>query len=251
MWPAPSAATAGSQSSPPQYPSSTGPLSTGAAPAARTGTKTAKRRTTTGSTSQHQRRIRLPARATTSTQPQEHLIVGAQPGHPQARKRPAYSRSEAATAQGTFPGRPGQHPGGLPPTGCALPKAAPAAPAPNSQAIPDAPETRPPRGPELSCPSRRAPRGAVRQRRLAAVTGACLLAAVTASFLCLGYRALRAAETPRAWQIRRRARAACRAARAAQVAAVRDAAERDHLIDSYLAQVTPLIPKTSPAQQLD
>jgi hypothetical protein len=35
------------------------------------------------------------------------------------------------------------------------------------------------------------------------------------------------------------------------VAAVRDAAEREHLIDTYLAQVTPLILKTTPAQQLD
>jgi hypothetical protein len=34
------------------------------------------------------------------------------------------------------------------------------------------------------------------------------------------------------------------------VAAVRDAAERDHLIDTYLAQVTPLILKTSLVQQL-
>ena len=38
-----------------------------------------------------------------------------------------------------------------------------------------------------------------------AVAGAFLFTAATAGFLCLGYRALRAAETPQAWRARREA----------------------------------------------
>jgi hypothetical protein len=64
---------------------------------------------------------------------------------------------------------------------------------------------------------------------VSAIIGAVLFTAATAGFLCLGYRALRAAETPQAWRARRRARAAWRAARRDQDVADRDAAERDRL----------------------
>ena len=56
-----------------------------------------------------------------------------------------------------------------------------------------------------------------------AFTGAALFTAATAGFLALGYRALRAAETPQAWRARRAAHAARQAARTAQAAAERDA----------------------------
>ena len=56
-----------------------------------------------------------------------------------------------------------------------------------------------------------------------AVTGASLFTVATAGFLSLGYRALRAAETPQAWHARRAARTACQAARAARATADRDA----------------------------
>jgi hypothetical protein len=77
-----------------------------------------------------------------------------------------------------------------------------------------------------------------------AIAGGCLFAAVTAGLLCIGYRALRAAESPPAWRARQRARTAFRAARAARAAALSDAAERDHLIDAYLRQVWRLAPAT-------
>ena len=77
-----------------------------------------------------------------------------------------------------------------------------------------------------------------------AAAGAWLFGAVTAGFLCLGYRALRAAESPPAWRARQRARTAFRAAQAARAAALSDAAERDHLIDAYLRQVWRLAPAT-------
>ena len=77
-----------------------------------------------------------------------------------------------------------------------------------------------------------------------ATAGACLFTAVTAGFLCLGYRALRAAESPPTWRARWRARTALRAARAARAAALSEAAERDHLIDACLRQVRRLAPAT-------
>ena len=82
-----------------------------------------------------------------------------------------------------------------------------------------------------------------------AVAGACLFTAATAGFLFLGYRALRAAETPQAWRARRCARAAYRSAQAARAVADRDAAERDRLIDAYLGQVRRQVLKTCPAKQ--
>jgi len=82
-----------------------------------------------------------------------------------------------------------------------------------------------------------------------AAAGAFLFTAATGGFVFLGYRALRAAETPQAWRARRRARAAARKAEAARAAANRDAAERDRLIDAYLKEVRRHVLKTCPADE--
>lgn len=79
-----------------------------------------------------------------------------------------------------------------------------------------------------------------------ATVGAFLFTAVTAGFLCLGYRALRAAETPQAWRARRAVRKAWQAARAARATADRDAKERDRLILAYLGHIRKLVLKTYP-----
>ncbi len=82
-----------------------------------------------------------------------------------------------------------------------------------------------------------------------AFAGAALFTAATAGFLCLGYRALRAAETPQAWRARREARKARQAARAARATADRDERERDRLIDAYLGQVRRVVLKTCPVDE--
>ncbi len=82
-----------------------------------------------------------------------------------------------------------------------------------------------------------------------AFTGASLFTVATAGFLALGYRALRAAETPQAWHARRAARAARQAARAAQATADRDARERDRLIDAYLRHVRQVVLRTCAVEQ--
>lgn len=82
-----------------------------------------------------------------------------------------------------------------------------------------------------------------------ALAGAGLFTAATAAFLCLGYRFLRAAETPQTWRARRRACRARRAARDARVTAERDARERDRFIDAYLVHVRRLIQRTCPVSQ--
>lgn len=85
-----------------------------------------------------------------------------------------------------------------------------------------------------------------------ASTGAGLFTAATGAFLFLGYRALRAAETPAAARARRAARVACRAAQAAAEVARRDTDERDRLIDAYLCQVRRVLQRTCPSgEQLD
>jgi hypothetical protein len=84
----------------------------------------------------------------------------------------------------------------------------------------------------------------------AATAGAALFTAATAGFVFLGYRALRAAETPQAWRARRRARAAYRVAQAARETADRDAVHRDRLIDACLRQVRRVALRTCPAEQL-
>jgi hypothetical protein len=82
-----------------------------------------------------------------------------------------------------------------------------------------------------------------------AAAGAGLFTAATAAFLCLGYRFLRAAETPRTWRARRRACHSRRAATNARVAAERDVQERDRFIDAYLVHVRRLIHRTCPVSQ--
>ena len=82
-----------------------------------------------------------------------------------------------------------------------------------------------------------------------AFAGAGLFTVATAGFLALGYRALRAAETPQAWHARREARAARHAARAAQAAADRDVRERDRLIDAYLGHVRKVVLRTCAVEQ--
>jgi hypothetical protein len=79
-----------------------------------------------------------------------------------------------------------------------------------------------------------------------AITGAFLFTVATAGFLCLGYRALRAAETPQTWRARRAARKAWQAVRAARATANRDARDRDRLILAYLGHVRKLVLKTYP-----
>jgi hypothetical protein len=82
-----------------------------------------------------------------------------------------------------------------------------------------------------------------------AIAGACLFTVAAAGSLTLGYRALRAAETPSAWRARRQACTARAAARIARAAAGQDTAERDRLIDTYLRHVRPQVLKTCPAGQ--
>lgn len=82
-----------------------------------------------------------------------------------------------------------------------------------------------------------------------AVAGAALFTAVTAGFLFLGYRALRAAETPQTWRARRWAQTAARAARGTRADAVRDERERDRLIDAYLVEVRRLVLRTCTVDQ--
>jgi hypothetical protein len=79
-----------------------------------------------------------------------------------------------------------------------------------------------------------------------ATAGALLFTGATTGFLCLGYRALRTAETPQAWRARQAARKAWQAARAARSAADRDAKERDRLIRAYIGHVRKLVLKTYP-----
>jgi hypothetical protein len=82
-----------------------------------------------------------------------------------------------------------------------------------------------------------------------AITGAGLFTAATAGFLSLGYRALRAAETPQAWRARQEARKARQSVRATRAMADRDARERDRLIDAYLGHVRRVVLKTCPVEQ--
>jgi len=84
---------------------------------------------------------------------------------------------------------------------------------------------------------------------ITALAGAGLFTGATAAFLCLGYRFLRAAETPQAWRARRKACRARRASRIARTAARRDAKERDRFIDAYMVHVRRLIHRSCPVAQ--
>jgi len=75
-------------------------------------------------------------------------------------------------------------------------------------------------------------------------TRAWLFTVATAGFLSLGYRALRAAETPAEWRARRQAR---QAAQVAATTADQDEAELDGLIDVYLGHARRLVLKAYPA----
>ena len=86
-------------------------------------------------------------------------------------------------------------------------------------------------------------------RLVSAIAGAGLFAAATGGFLTLGYRALRAAETPQAWRARREARKAGETDREARETADRDARERDRLIDAYLGHVRRQVLRTCPVDQ--
>lgn len=82
-----------------------------------------------------------------------------------------------------------------------------------------------------------------------AVTGAALFTAATAGFLVLGYRALRTAETRRAWQARRHARAANRLAQATRAQADRDMADWNRLADTYIAEARHLLMDAFPTSE--
>jgi hypothetical protein len=83
---------------------------------------------------------------------------------------------------------------------------------------------------------------------LAAIAGAGLFTGATAGFLFLGYRALRAAETPQAWRARRAAHRAQAGAQTARETADHDAIARDRLVDAYLRQIRRVALRTCPAE---
>ncbi len=85
---------------------------------------------------------------------------------------------------------------------------------------------------------------------LAALAGAALFTAATAVFLVLGYRALRAAETPQTWKARRKAQAAAKAAEGAWAVADRDKADWDRLADTYIAEIRHHLLDAYPTGQL-
>lgn len=72
---------------------------------------------------------------------------------------------------------------------------------------------------------------------VAAFAGAILFTVLTASFVIIGYRALRVAETRRAWKARRRARAYAVAAAAARRRLDRQVARRNRLARAYLSRI--------------
>ena len=82
-----------------------------------------------------------------------------------------------------------------------------------------------------------------------AALGAGLFTAVTAGFLFVGYRALRLAETPRAFRARRWARTSAQGAQAARADADRNRHDRERLIDAYLVQVRRRAFELCPAEQ--
>ena len=86
--------------------------------------------------------------------------------------------------------------------------------------------------------------------QVAALVGAALFTAATASFVVLGYRALRAAETVPAWKARRRKLACEREARAARERVSRRIAERDRLADAYLSAIRASLLQVCTSSQL-
>jgi hypothetical protein len=86
--------------------------------------------------------------------------------------------------------------------------------------------------------------------KAAALVGATLFTAATASFVVLGYRALRAAETVPAWNARQGKLACERSVRAARERAKMRIAERDRLADAYLSEIRASLLRTCTASQL-
>lgn len=84
---------------------------------------------------------------------------------------------------------------------------------------------------------------------LAALAGASVFTVVTGVFLLVGYRALRAAETPAAWRARRQARKASRRAATAHVEAADDMADFDRLADNYIGEARHLLLEAFPTSE--
>ena len=84
---------------------------------------------------------------------------------------------------------------------------------------------------------------------VAAFTGAALFTVVTAGFLTVGYRTLRAAETRRPGAPAGRLTRPCRPRGRPGTTAKRDAAERDRLIDAYLRHVRKVVLRTCAVDQ--
>jgi hypothetical protein len=85
---------------------------------------------------------------------------------------------------------------------------------------------------------------------VAALVGAALFTVVTAGFVMIGYRALRAAETFRAAQARIAARKADRGAKAAAVRLASRTADRDRLVDAYLSRIRVCLLERFPSSEL-
>ncbi len=84
---------------------------------------------------------------------------------------------------------------------------------------------------------------------LPALGGAALLTVATGAFLVLGYRALRAAESSRAWKARRWAQAAARQAADVREQAAWDMADWDRLADTYLGEIRHWLLEVYPASE--
>lgn len=84
----------------------------------------------------------------------------------------------------------------------------------------------------------------------AALVGAALFTVVTAGFVMIGYRALRAAETFRAARARIAARRAHREALAAAARLARRKADRDRLVDAYLSRIRLCLLERYPSSEL-
>lgn len=83
-----------------------------------------------------------------------------------------------------------------------------------------------------------------------ALVGAALFTGATAVSLALGYRALRAAEKPPAWQARKRARYAEREAARASDRVVGLLRDRDRLVDAYLSRIRVCLLRVCSSDQL-
>ena len=84
----------------------------------------------------------------------------------------------------------------------------------------------------------------------AALVGAALFTTATAGFLVIGYRALRAAEKPPAWQARKWSRQADREVAAASRRVSRLLRERNRLVDAYISRIRGDLLGKCPSDQL-